>query len=139
MTKQKQCAYWFLTINPSAECYSAVQTILDNIVEDYPNAEYSYIYHHHKEKDDIVNTHLWGFWNDEQHLKNMLGLSKGYNNCYGDELGDIYLRKPKNKWEERKINIIAKNLIKAGYKVTCNDYCEKQIIYNEDGKDYKLV
>lgn len=55
MTKQKQCAYWFLTINPSAECYSAVQSILDNIVEDYPNAEYSYIYHHHKEKDDSDN------------------------------------------------------------------------------------
>lgn len=91
------------------------------------------------EKDDIVNTHLWGFWNDEQHLKNMLGLSKGYNNCYGDDLGDIYLRKPRNKWEEKKIIIIAKNLIKAGYKVTCNDYCDKQIIYNEDGKDYKLV
>lgn len=91
------------------------------------------------EKNDIVNTRLWGFWNDEQHLKNMLGLTKGYENCYGDELGDIFLRKPRNKGEEKKINIIAKNLIKAGYCVTQNYYIEKQTIYNEDGKDWNLV
>lgn len=55
MTKQKQCAYWFLTINPSAECYNDVPNIIENITKDYPQFEYSYIYHNELENEDNFN------------------------------------------------------------------------------------
>lgn len=55
MKKEKQCAYWFLTINPSAECYNDIENIIKQLNDDYPRLEYSYIYHHHKEKDDSDN------------------------------------------------------------------------------------
>lgn len=48
MTKQKQCAYWFLTINPSSECYDNIHDIIKGLSQDNPQLEYSYIYHTHQ-------------------------------------------------------------------------------------------
>lgn len=53
--KQKQCAYWFLTINPQSECYNDFPTIMNNLLEDNPKLEYSYIYHNHLENEDNCN------------------------------------------------------------------------------------
>lgn len=55
MQKEKQCAYWFLTINNNAECYNDFKSIIEKLSLDYPKMEYSYIYHTIKENDDNVN------------------------------------------------------------------------------------
>ena len=34
---------------------------------------------------------FWGFWNDEKHLKNCLGLTRGYDNLYQDIIVKIKL------------------------------------------------
>lgn len=52
----KQCSYWSLTINENASCFSLVQSILDNLLTDNPNIEFSYIYH--LPDDDIDNKHI---------------------------------------------------------------------------------
>lgn len=52
-----------------------------------------------------------GFWNNEEHLDNMLGLKKGYSNLY-EEVKEIHLFSTYSKWEK-----IARRFVKAGIKV----------------------
>ena len=54
-TKQKQCAYWFMTINPSAECYNQLDEILQDFINQNPSMEYAYIVHTHLENEDNEN------------------------------------------------------------------------------------
>lgn len=56
------------------------------------------------------------FWNDAQHLKNCLGLTKGYNDLYGYEDNKLELIRL-NTYYEKDALTIAKLFSKAGYKV----------------------
>ena len=58
MEKQKQCAYWFLTINEKASCFSNLQQIIDNELLSNPNIEYSYIKHNADEEEKNLHYHL---------------------------------------------------------------------------------
>lgn len=50
MSKQaKQCAYWFLVIHEKAKCFSFLDSVLKNLLDENPNFEFSYILH---EPDD---------------------------------------------------------------------------------------
>lgn len=52
-----------------------------------------------------------GFWNDEKHLENMLGLNKGFNNLY-EYVKEIHLYTKYKGWEK-----IARRFVKAKIKV----------------------
>ena len=58
MNNTKQCAYWTLTINEHASCFSNLQEILDNQLINNPNIEYSYIKHNADEDDKNLHYHL---------------------------------------------------------------------------------
>ena len=58
MNNNKQCAYWFLTIHENAKSYENIENILNDLVEDNPNIEYSYIYHDIDEDDNVKHIHL---------------------------------------------------------------------------------
>ena len=51
----KQCAYWFLTINELAECFNNISVILKSLYDENPNIEFSYILHN--PDDDDLNKH----------------------------------------------------------------------------------
>lgn len=52
-----------------------------------------------------------GFWNDEKHLENMLGLNKGFDNFYKN-VKEIHLYTKYKGWEK-----IARRFVKAKIKV----------------------
>lgn len=54
----KQCAYWFLTIHESAKCFSNLSSILEGLLIDNPNFEYSYILHNPDVDDDCHHYHV---------------------------------------------------------------------------------
>lgn len=84
-----------------------------------------------KTKDNMYSTSLWGFWNDEQHLKNCLGLSKDFKeSIYEDKISKITFIKPNDKYTLRIIETIGKYFVKAGYKVIFNADI-KEVIYND--------
>lgn len=58
MNNQKQCAYWTLTINENASCFNNLQYILNLLVDDNPNIEYSYIKHNADDDDKNLHYHL---------------------------------------------------------------------------------
>lgn len=58
MAKEKQCAYWTLTINENAKCYDNIQNIINEQLESNPNMEYSYIKHNADEDDKNIHYHL---------------------------------------------------------------------------------
>lgn len=58
MNNKKQCAYWFLTINKKASCFSNLQEIIDGLSINKPNIEYSYIMHNADEEDNNLHYHL---------------------------------------------------------------------------------
>ena len=53
-----RCAYWTLTINENASCFSNLQEIVNGLVEDNSNIEYSYIKHNADEDDKNLHYHL---------------------------------------------------------------------------------
>lgn len=73
------------------------------------------IYHNDKEHYTIM-----GFWNNEEHLKNMLGLtSKFKTNCYSREHNGVQdiIEIGLNTFFYKEAMIIAKNFAKRHYKI----------------------
>lgn len=58
MANNKQCAYWFLTINENAKCYEDFENLINKVSEDEPNLEYAYIKHNADEEDANLHYHL---------------------------------------------------------------------------------
>lgn len=51
-SNRSRCSYFFITINPGAECYQKFEENLAEYVNRYDYVEYSYIYHNVLEIDD---------------------------------------------------------------------------------------
>lgn len=58
MNRQKQCAYWTLTINEGAKCFNNISNIIIDLVNENPNLEYSYILHNPDDIDNNMHYHL---------------------------------------------------------------------------------
>ncbi len=74
-----------------------------------------YDYKNEETKKDMYR--FWGFWNNLEHLKNCLGLTKGYNdNIYIDEGVQSVLKIKLNTYYKNCLKI-AECFAKAGIKV----------------------
>lgn len=60
---------------------------------------------------ESISTYLWGFFNDENHVKNSLGLTKGYEGFLKDYLLKITLRKDTPKRVIKACQLISKTLM----------------------------
>ena len=50
-----RCAYWFLTINPNADCYKDFDDYIKLYSINNPKLEYAYIYHHAENESENDN------------------------------------------------------------------------------------
>lgn len=73
-----------------------------------------YDYKDEETKEDMYR--FWGFWNDIEHLKNCLGLKKGYDNIYNDNGYQVVLKVKLNVYYKKCLKI-ADCFAKAGIKV----------------------
>lgn len=79
-----------------------------------------------KDKETHKNMYQFNsFWGDKDHLKNCLGLAKGYDDLYSDETNKLTKVKL-NTYYKKDAFIIAELFCKAGYKVE---------LYYEEPKD----
>lgn len=58
MSVNNQCSYWFLTIHDNAKCFNEIDNILNKLINDNPNIEYSYIKHNIDSDDNCIHYHL---------------------------------------------------------------------------------
>lgn len=58
MNNNKQCAYWTITINEGAECFNSISNIINDLVNDNPNIQYSYIKHNADDIDNNLHYHI---------------------------------------------------------------------------------
>lgn len=58
MNNNKQCSYWTLTINEGAKCFNDISNIVNQLVNDNPNIQYSYIKHNADDIDNNLHYHL---------------------------------------------------------------------------------